>query len=321
MLETIHTLATGRSFRTPKLDSLIQLGKHELTVFAQLINGQKVGFSKQLRKPAQVVVDSDKVRSWELVARALPTLVLDASAFELVDGGPRIRRSYLDWGVFHVEPNFIGVWRQFMRCLGQRNHLLKTRSKKDEELEAWTVEFCSRADAIDLYRANYLEELLPYFSQVLDSLVPNLAPHLSLNYQRGWDSSENLAAVTDHSLASDFKYGATQHGPHRAEIALQFAGAKAAEVLSRGQSKLLVIALKVAQGMLLRKFTNRQCTYLVDDLASELDAKNRRLVLDLLISQECQLFLSAVSKYDLGEALDSSLHPATFHVERGIISA
>lgn len=319
VLEAIQTLATGRSFRSSKLDPIVKIGTEELTVYAELINGQRLGFSKKPRRPSVVMLDNDKVKSWEYLARALPTLVMDASTFQLVDGGPRIRRSYLDWGVFHVEPSFVGSWRDFMRCLSHRNHLLKFRSSTRDELSAWTSEFCALAIEVDKHRQSYIVRLMPYFKRVLTTLIPNMAESLSLVYQRGWDSEQDLHSVLVDNLESDRKYGVTQSGPHRAELSIRQNGLKASELLSRGQAKLLVIALKVSQGQMLADTSGNQCTYLVDDLAAELDSKNRASVLELLIEQKSQLFLTAVNKADLLEGIDSSLLPATFHVERGTI--
>jgi DNA replication and repair protein RecF len=321
VLEAIQTLATGKSFRSSKLDTLVKIGCDELTVYAELIHGHRVGFSKKLKQPATIVLDGDKTKSWEHVARALPTLVLESSSFQLVDGGPKIRRSYLDWGVFHVEPNFIVCWRKLMRCLTHRNKLLKQRSVNEDELSAWSNEFCICAAEVDRLRSSYLAKLVPYFDEVLKKLVPETAGEFQLVYQRGWDVDEDLGLVLRRSHDLDRKYGATQSGPHRAEIAIRVDGVRAADLLSRGQSKLLVIALKISQGQFLADSSGHQCSYLVDDLAAELDLKNRGLVLSLLISQGAQLFLTAVNKADLLDGLDSSLLPATFHVERGIITS
>jgi DNA replication and repair protein RecF len=320
VLEAIQTLATGRSFRANKLDPIIQLGAKELTVYAELVNGQKAAYSKSPKKPATVLMDNDKAKNWELLARALPTLVLDASTFQLVDGGPKIRRSYLDWGVFHVEPSFISSWRNLMRTLTHRNQLLKQRSISNEELAAWTTEFCVCSVEVDTQRNAYLDKLQPYFVRVLTTLIPSMSESIELVYQRGWDGAQELRSVLNASIDNDRKYGATQFGPHRAEISIRHDGVRASDLLSRGQAKLLVIALKVSQGQMLADASGRQCIYLVDDLAAELDSKNRSAVLSLLARQKSQLFLTAVNKDDLLSGIDSSLLPATFHVERGIIT-
>jgi DNA replication and repair protein RecF len=189
-----------------------------------------------------------------------------------------------------------------------------------DELRAWTAEFSARSEEVDAYRRAYLGKLGPYFQQVLTTLIPGMANAIELVYQRGWDGEAELLSILARTQELDRKYGATQSGPHRAEIAIRHNGVRASELLSRGQAKLLVIALKISQGQLLANTSGYQCIYLADDLAAELDQKNRATVLSLLVSQKAQLFLTGVNKSDLLEGIDSSLLPATFHVERGTIT-
>src|SRR3546814_9926793 len=50
----------------------------------------------------------------------------------LVSGGGEARRRYVDWGLFHVEPDFLPLWRRYARVLKQRNSLLKQRVRSEE---------------------------------------------------------------------------------------------------------------------------------------------------------------------------------------------
>ncbi|MAK94632.1 MAG: DNA replication and repair protein RecF, partial [Gammaproteobacteria bacterium] len=115
-------------------------------------------------------------------------------------------------------------------------------------------------------------------------------------------------------------YGSTQAGPHRADLEVRIGRRKATEILSRGQEKLLVCALKVAQGELLSASVGRRCLYLVDDLPAELDSQNRQRVMKHLLTLGSQLFVTSVE----AEAIDlNAFHDAEitrFHVERGTIS-
>lgn len=321
VLEAVYTLSTGRSFRTSKLDSLISHGKEESVVFAELQNGQRAGFSKHLRKSPELKLDNDRLTNWELVARSLPTLVLDTNSFQLIEGGPKIRRAFIDWGVFHVEPAFIGSWRRVKKCVAHRNLLLKSRRVDRQQLSAWNLEFVDCSNKVDEYRRQYLHDLAPYFQSTLEKLAPNLAHDFDLSYMRGWDEGEALIDVLDRTIESDSKYGVTQSGPHRAELQINIAGNKAVEVLSRGQLKVTVMSLKIAQGQLLSDKLDHSCNYLVDDLAAELDATHRESVLTQLIEQNGQVFLTAVEANDILPNLSNSANPTTFHVERGIIKA
>jgi DNA replication and repair protein RecF len=321
VLEAIHVLASGKSFRSNKLDLLVQHGAKDMLVFAELASGHKFGLSKSAKTVPQLKLDGDSVKNWESIARLLPLLVLDSNTFLLADGGPQVRRSFLDWGVFHVEPGFLANWRDVKRCIAQRNLLLKGRVFDAGQISAWDEEFGRCAEYVDESRKKYLSLFTPLFSEIYTQLAPVIADSLSLSYSRGWDESKRLPQILFENQAVDFKYGATQAGPHRAELLFRLGKDKATDVLSRGQLKVLVIAMKLAQGKLLNSLSNQCCTFLVDDLAAELDSANRVSVLGLLHSMGGQVFATAVDKLDIESYLPGGVSPATFHVERGIIKA
>ena len=319
ILEAIHALASGKSFRSGKLDLLVQHGSDKTLVFAELASGHKFGFSKLFKEPPQLKLDGDRVKNWESVALLLPLLILDSNTFQLADGGPQVRRAFLDWGVFHVEPGFLSNWRDVKRCIVQRNLLLRGRTFDSEQMSAWDLHFALCSDFVDTSRKKYISRFAPLFTNIYSSLAPALAEKLSFSYVRGWDESKHLEEVLLENQKLDFKYGATQAGPHRAEILLKFGKDKAIDVLSRGQLKVLVIAMKIAQGQLLNTLSSRRCSFLVDDLAAELDPINRSAVLQLLHAMQGQVFLTAVERADIETCLPDTASPTTFHVERGII--
>ncbi len=118
-------------------------------------------------------------------------------------------------------------------------------------------------------------------------------------------------------LSKDLKYGATQQGPHRADIVVKVGRNNAVDVLSRGQQKLLVSAMKIAQGYLLSQLSGAKSVYLLDDLPAELDVANRGRVCQLLTELDCQIFMTCVDPTELEKCWPSGLIPRKFHVEHG----
>ncbi len=325
VLESIHLLASGRSFRTNKLDPLINSEQDEAIVFAELGDGKQIGLSKSRRQNHQLKFQSEKQRSWENVARELPVQILDSHSFLLLDGGPKSRRQFLDWGVFHVEQSFVSNWRKSKRALAHRNQLLKHRNPDDAQLAAWDTELCHAANEVHLARDRYFKSFLPLFVTVYQSMSGAAAAELlEIDYERGWDEDKALAAVLAENREIDIRYGATQSGPHRADLSFRIRHSKAVEILSRGQQKILVSAMKITQGVLLSQALNRSCIFLVDDLPSELDQENRVAVFKQLLEMGGQVFVSCV---DISAILDCLGSVATsakitkFHVEHGTITA
>ncbi len=317
ILESIHMLATGRSFRSVKIDPLIQKGAEQSVLYLELADGQHIGLSRSRRKGHTLKLQGLKQNNWEEVARLLPVQVLDSTAFLLLEGSPRARRQFLDWGVFHVEPSFVANWRASRKCLANRNLLLKRSSLDEQQLSAWDTELCSYANLVDFARREYFESFAPMLQKTLRSLGGRAMPDLAFTYYRGWGEDEELEQVLTNTLQADLKYGVSQHGPQRADVRIKIDRSNAVELLSRGQQKLVVCAMKIAQGILLSEAVGSRCIFLVDDLPAELDKENRTAVFSAIQDLGGQVFLTSVDRQDCwGEGGKT----ATFHVEHGTIS-
>ncbi|MDX1491343.1 MAG: DNA replication/repair protein RecF [Pseudohongiellaceae bacterium] len=318
LLEAVHLLGLGRSFRSSKLDPIIQDSAEDSIVFGKLSSGVDLGLLKSRRGGHTLKLRGEKQRNWAEAARHLPILVINSDTFSLLEGSPKVRRRFMDWGVFHVEHSFIGNWRRLSKCIAQRNLLLKHRSPDISQIKAWDRELIPLAELVDQARASFFEAFLPIFHEVLSSLID--LPDLSVRYYRGWPKDEALSDALSASLNRDIKYGATQVGPHRSDIVVRVGSLGAADVLSRGQQKLLVCALKISQGLLLERELAMKSVYLVDDLPSELDDKNRSKVCALLDRLDSQVFLSCVDPEDVEKYWSKNRLPRKFHVEHGKIT-
>ena len=221
-----------------------------------------------------------------------------------------------------MEHSFLNHWRVTRKCIANRNQLLKAQRLDEQQLQAWDVELCQAAAAVHLARKRYFDNFLPAFNEIYQSLAAeNAIEALSLEYNRGWDSKIELAEVLQSARHQDLKYGATQNGPHRADVVVKVGQSPAIDVLSRGQQKVLVSALKIAQGSLYANAIQDRCIYLVDDLPAELDKENRAKILENLLALDSQLFVTCVELNSVKDSLQNPLAMSTFHVERGTITA
>ena len=319
ILESIHLLASGRSFRTSKLEPLINSSEDEAVVFARLVDGKEIGLTKSRRQKHQLKFRSEKQSSWENVARELPCQILDSNSFLLLEGGPKSRRHFLDWGVFHVEHSFVENWRRTKKSIANRNLLLKHRFPDFSQIAAWDSELCLAAKEVHRAREEYFLVFLPLFLDLYRKM--NGVDALIIGYESGWEADRELEDVLLESRNIDVRYGATQSGPHRADLSFKIGRNRAVDILSRGQQKILVSTMKIAQGLLLSRALDRKCIFLVDDLPSELDQDNRAAILSQLVSMGGQIFVSCVEIAGILDSLPGQPKLATFHVERGTITA
>jgi DNA replication and repair protein RecF len=325
VLESIYILGMARSFRSARVKSVIQHDAPSCTVFGEVQRSDGghsvVGVTRERGGGVQIRINGSAVNSVSALAEHLPLQVINARSFDLLTGSPVDRRRYLDWGVFHVEPGYHVLWQRFQKCIKQRNSLLRRGKSSPGELRPWSQELGEAGEQLDQQRRDYFRALQPALSELLERLSPTL-PQLELRYRRGWDKNNSLLQVLDSTEKTDREQGYTHAGPQRADLRVLCDGRDAGEILSRGQQKLVVCALKLAQGQLLAQHRGRTCIYLVDDLPSELDVGHCRTVCEVLGELKTQVFISCIEKTDItgswsGAGLAES--GAVFHVEQGAI--
>lgn len=322
LLEAIHLLGLARSFRSPRLLPVIQHEQPACTVFGQVqLDGGRVcnlGVMRDRQGELAIRIDGQNVRSTAQLAETLPLQLINPDSFRLLEGSPKVRRQFLDWGVFHVERRFLPAWQRLQKALQQRNSWLRHGRMDSASQAAWDRELCLASEEIDSYRRSYIQALKPVFENVLRELVE--LDGLTLSYYRGWDKERSLGDVLKASLVRDQQLGHTQAGPQRADLRLRLSSHNAVDILSRGQQKLVVCALKIAQGHLVENVRRGQCIYLVDDLPSELDDQHRRALCRLLEELNCQVFITCVDHELLRDSWRTDTPVALFHVEHGRIT-
>lgn len=325
VLEAVHLLGTARSFRAGSPRALIRHGESGCTVFGEIVHppGGRSTLAVQRRIDGSVAlrVDRDPVRSVSRLADELPLIVLNADSFELLVGLPGLRRRFLDWGVFHVEHDGREHWQRFQRSLAQRNHLLRRGTISSSEREVWERDLALHGEAVAAGRQRFLERLTPVFDALLSELAPELGA-VDLRYRRGWDASIGYREALERGAASDAEQGFTQSGPQRADLRISVGGYSAADTLSRGQQKLLVCALKLAQGDVLAQGDRPRGVYLVDDLPSELDGERCARVCRCLTRSGAQILMTCIDRSAVNLDWFAASGPtAVFHVKHGAVTA
>ncbi|MDY7219843.1 DNA replication/repair protein RecF [Denitrificimonas sp. JX-1] len=322
VLEAIHLLAMARSFRSTRLQPMIQHERASCTVFAQIehTDGSQtsLGISRDRQSELRIRINGQNARSAAQLAQLLPLQLINPDSFRLLEGAPKMRRQFLDWGVFHVEHQFISAWQRLQTSLKQRNSYLRHGIMDSSIIAAWDHELCLASNEIDQLRRAYITQLKPVFEKTLAKLL-NL-PSLTLSYFRGWDKNSDLQEVLDRNLERDKALGYTQAGPQRADLRVRIEKNNAVDILSRGQQKLVICALRIAQGYLLSQARRNECIYLVDDLPSELDEQHRSALCQLLDELECQVFITCVDKQLMSSGWRTDTPVSLFHVEQGQIT-
>lgn len=289
-LEAIYLLGCGHSFRTREISPLIQYGAEHLTVFARTEDEQTVSIQKSRFSLPQVRINALPCQTSSTLAYFLPCQVFYQDVFQIIDAGPAARRSVLDWGLFHVKQSYHSFWKDYRRALKQRNSLLRQKAGR-QQLYPWDKMLVELSEQFDQIRATYFAQLNRVFKQVLSQLMDD---EINLAYYKGWDrrnTGKALATILADSYEGDSQRQYTQYGAHQADLFIEGHDLQAKNYLSRGQQKLVLFALKLAQAQIMEK----KCIYLCDDLSAELDENHIIKVFQLIKKTQGQFFITTVN--------------------------
>lgn len=320
LLEAAHVLATGKSFRTHLPSRYIAHDHPAATVTAKIYTDNLesttlLGMEKHRQGDRILKINREPVDSIAKIASICPIQMVEVDCHRIFSDGPKVRRSFLDWGVFHVKPHFLDHSLQYNRILKQRNALLKSQQSQ-ATVTSWDQLLIEHGNIIDQERSLYLVDFIDIFNEIIAQLLGDTSTHCKLSYKPGWREGGSLATALQNSYSRDQKYGTTHAGPHRADCQLYSGNIQASDELSQGQLKVAAYALQLAQGILLKKKTGKSPAFLIDDLPSELDKEKQGAVIKILKSLNCQVFITAISSDHLLQQLDEE-GTSVFHVEHG----
>ena len=308
ILEAINYIARGQSFRTKNVSHIIN---HQSEYF-QLIATLKTGPILGMRRSSSEIIarfNRSPIKKLSTLAKCIPLFLITPNTHELIERGPEYRRRFIDWGLFHVEPGYGEITREYRRALKQRNAALRiTHTQSD----VWNPILIRSAEKVDNLRKSYINEIFPIFTDLFGKLTA--ASEITLDYQSGWKQGELFSDQLVEKSRIDQERGFTSVGPHRADVNIKVNGIAAREVLSRRQQKIAVIALILAQASLAKKTSIP--LLLIDDLSSELDLEHQSKLFHLIQKIHSQTIITSVDSSILQLVDDYAL----FHVEHGVIS-
>jgi DNA replication and repair protein RecF len=320
-LEAINILSMGRSFRSPQIKSVIKEQTDNLVVFAELLSDDRLAIQRDTKGGFQIKINHEKVNTLSSLSRYLPVCAITPESYLLLSAGPAARRQYIDFSVFHVEHQYSKIHQQYNKIIKQRNSLLK-QCESYQELKVWDKQLAELGEQITLARKAEFKALKSHIKAIQSTFLPQYRVQYTL--VDGWqsESSEGLLEQLQASYTQDKRYGYSHVGPHKSDIKVTINGQSAQEVLSRGELKMLIIAMLLAQVTRLATDNNNPSILLLDDLSSELDESKIIRLLDYLQQvPNLQMILTVISYQEIAQLLSNYLdeQSALFHVEHGVI--
>jgi DNA replication and repair protein RecF len=321
ILESIYLLLRARTFRSAQYRNFINSDSIEVIVFTKFNQHQNnqssyfapftLGIKRSKANPLPVYhLNQKKISSISEISRLVILGLITPDSFSLLDSGPSSRRKYIDWGVFHVEHQFVKDWRDFKKILIIRNSLLKDINKqrykiKDNKTEkllmnnlnSWTPQFIELNNRLTNYRKKQIEIIRPFFFNFLKNFSNDLHANIKLNFYKGWSKEQTFKDYLFSHLDEDIKYSTTRFSTHRCELKINYKNYAAKDILSRGQKKIVIICLILAQISYLKEKTDiNNFILLLDDIDSELDETNLNLLFKILNEIRAQTFITTTDR-------------------------
>lgn len=316
LLEAVHVLARARSFRTPRIKEVIQRKQELLQVSAEVLSSQQQKSPTGIEKTygqTTIKFNGKAVKTVSEQAKNIPLVFVTPDSQVLITGSPKDRRHWLDWAMFHVEQEYIFLWRKYQTALRNRNNLLKDEGT-DSQLLVWEKIMIESAGKLSVYRQSFIEILQGFFEQALLDVFP---AESKVELYDGSPSKVSLEDYLFEGRVVDRKLGYTRFGPHKADLRFLNGDEQVSKVFSRGQIKRYVLALQVSLARSFEKLNKETPVLLIDEYSAELDEEARIEVLTQLKEYKGQVFLTAV---EISKVLDILAGSKVFHVERGNVN-
>lgn len=312
ILESIFILSRGKSFRTPRLQDVMQNGAENLHVSARL-NVEKQGQVhtgiEKGKNESQIRYDGTRINALSEQTRKVPVSLVTQDSHLFITSGPAQRRHWLDWAMFHVEPAYLDQWKSYMRALRHRNALLKRGVSNRDLYRAWEQAMVESGQYLAASRSRFLDQLTGKINEQTEAVFPG---SITLNLSSDWPG--NLGSEFSESWQNDLKNGYTRQGAHNIDIRVKQSGKSITSLFSRGQVKLFMCLLAIAQSGLQADITGVRPVILIDDYKAELDSVACEYLLSQLLNSGSQSFITDTEFFNK----NSSIY-GLFHVERGMV--
>ncbi len=318
-IESLYYLGHNRSFKTKNFRDVIPFDEEIIQINA-IIDGEKISLNKSKHK-STILVGHEKISSNSLLSQHLPTQIISPDRGFVVGGTPKLKRSYLDWGVFYDNKNLLKTYKAYNKTLKNINAILV--GKNQNQLDEWFSQLSFLSVEVSQARINYIQKLVKILEdsslQNLESFIES-TKDLKFKLQTGWTKDVNglnqneIIKYLQNNKDSFIRTKHLGYGPHRATVDF-YLNKKNEGFLSRGEQKKLSIVFWMLQVLVLAK-ENSDPVVLIDDISSELDQEKINSILDFLTNLNIQIFITDIGNKKL------PLNPNktnTFHIQNGVI--
>jgi DNA replication and repair protein RecF len=293
LLEAVLVISRGFSYRAKDLE-LISFNKPWAKLEAHTEDFDRVVKIERLEndKAAKIFNINTKETKRLSLDQSIPVVLFEPNHLIMLIGVPELRRNYIDDILEQTTPGFKALRAQYKRTLSQRNMLLKSHKPSKQNLFVWNIRISELGGKIYKERVALIDKLHNDLATIYQD-VSGGKELISLTYETPCRSNSyetDLLHKLESNLEKDLERGFTSYGPHRDNINVFINKRPASEVASRGETRTVLLALKILEAKFIEAQRSKKPVLLFDDVFSELDG-SRRLALTKLLKDN-QAFIT-----------------------------
>jgi DNA replication and repair protein RecF len=316
-LEAIYYLETFRSFRGARDEQLVSFGRDVFRVVVDTAAGETAAegggkvaaaFDRKSKRKKVFLNGREVERLGEGLGR-VAAVIFSPADVELVSGGPRERRRFLDIVLSLNQPGYLGALQEYRQVLARRNAALKA-GEPGPVVSAWTPALVRAGAAVIAARKSWIEGNTQAFGAYYERVSQEATARMRYGSGvplGGAESVQEIAEAFQAALAGsaerDRRLGTTGVGPHRDDVRLELErgdGLDLRDYGSGGQKRTAALALRLVEARTIRDRRGVAPVVLLDDVVAGLDAGRSERVLGVMEGEETgQVLLTAPKDADV----------------------
>ena len=283
ILEAIHSLSFGSSFRTNNKKELIKEGSDNFLLEGSFKNKEGVEntvlFSQDARGNKKIKINKKEIRKRKDLLGLNNVVVFSPEEEAITKNGPNNRRKFFNKVFSIVSKNYLEDLLAYNSVLEQRNAVLKNGSRKNinKQIEIWNEPFSEKAEKLWKQRKRLFVDFIGVFKETVKIL--NLGIMCDISYNQKKTKKEEVLKGLENNIETEVALGFTTIGPHRDEFLLKWGGRPIRKRGSQGEHKMFLALLKTSELLFISKKTKKNPVFLIDDIFANLDIERSKRLL------------------------------------------
>lgn len=288
LLESIYVLGLTKSHRSFIDNNLIKKDCESLHITG-IISGGVLDKKLEIKidnRNKYLKIDDSSIKKVSDYISNMNIIIFYPDDLEILKGSPQLRRKYLNVELSQLYNSYYIVMNDYNKLLKIRNEYLKKWGKgktiDQNYFDIVTSYLIDKAILIYQMRYKYIEKINENCEKIykdimnLENFHIKYVPNMEILDIKDDKLKEKLLEQFENKLEYDKRMMTTTLGPHKDDLEFFIGDKNLKSYGSQGQQRIAVLALKLSEIPIFKKYKDTTPILLLDDVFSELsdDKKN-----------------------------------------------